>query len=102
MQNRLKIAISVTGFIEWTGGINFLKGIIDLLLNNDNDFYLLLPSFSLKNYPKFLVKNFKSLLKLYNQIFPAKENRVLSAAADRQPLFYSKKLFIHLFGGVFR
>ncbi len=74
MQNRLKIAISVTGFIEWTGGINFLKGIIDLLLNNDNDFYLLLPSFSLKNYPKFLVKNFKSLLKLYNQIFPAKEN----------------------------
>lgn len=74
MQNRLKIAISVTGFIEWNGGINFLKGLIWLLLDKDNDFYLLLPSFSLKNYPKFLVKNFKSLLKLYNQIFPAKKN----------------------------
>ncbi len=74
MQNKLKIAISVTGFIEWNGGINFLKSLIELLLEKDNDFYLLLPSFSLKNYPKFLVKNFKSLLKLYNQIFPAKEN----------------------------
>ncbi len=74
MQNKLKIVISATGFIEWTGGTEFLKTIIYLLTQKDFYLYLLLPSFSLKNYPKFLVKNFKSLLKIYNQIFPAKEN----------------------------
>lgn len=76
MQNnkKLKIAVSVTGFIEWNGGIEFLKNIIRLLLCRDNEIYLLLPSFSMKNYSKFLVKNFKSLLKIYNRFFPAKEN----------------------------
>lgn len=74
MQDKLKIAISVTGFIEWTGGIEFVKNIIRLLLCKDNEFYLLLPSFSMNKYPKFLVKNFKSLLKIYNSFLPVKEN----------------------------
>lgn len=74
MQNKLKIAISGTGFIEWTGGTIFLKNHIEYLMKRDNELYLLLPSFSYSNYPKFFAKNFKSLLKMYNRLFSAKEN----------------------------
>ena len=99
MQKKIKIAISATGFIEWHGGIDFLKGIIRMLLQKDNDFYLLLPSFSLKNYPKILVKNFRSILKLYNQIFPAKENPEIEEIFEE---FKGKVKFVYHNGNILK
>lgn len=95
----MKILISATGFIEWQGGIEFLKGIINMLIQKDNEFFLMLPSVSYKDYPKFLVKNFKSLVKIYNQLFPAKENTELK---DIFKEFENKVKFVYHNGNVLK
>lgn len=74
----LKIAISGTGFIEWGGGIDFLRGVIATLIHfPENEYYLFLPAYSLDKYPKFLRKNFKSLLKIYENVVAPEKNEYL-------------------------
>lgn len=67
--NRIKVAVLSYGFLDWGGGIDFLKTLIYALVNRKNKFetYVFIPSKPLRFKNKLLEKNTRSIFKIINK-----------------------------------